>query len=235
MQENNIDKLLTLRDVSVISSERTILNNISVNVPMVSGLAIVGLSGSGKTTLVRCLLGLMQYSGYLNFLGEHVLYEEDNISLYKRIGVLFQRAALFNDLTVMENCFFSQELSNYSKDKNRVEAVLRQLNLWDARNFLPRQLSGGMQHRAGLARVLVRNNDCLILDEPTTGQDEENAMIIQQVLLEYQSNKGQIIVVSHDHLWLKPLVQWSVLVSEGSIVYEGPQLMAFKPTKEIIG
>lgn len=234
--ENQPEYMVRLRDVTVRDHERVILSQLCVSIPWVSGWGIVGLSGSGKTTLMRALLGLIEHEGSIDFLGHSVSDSADNRALYRRIGVLFQRAALFNDLTVQENCLFSQELSSTGLvDRLRIEQVLRTLNLWDARHLLPRKLSGGMQHRAGLARVLVRDCACLILDEPTTGQDKDNATMIQTALLEYQQEQqGRLVVISHDYAWLKPLVQWSVLIHAGHVAYEGPHLMTFKPSEEIV-
>lgn len=234
-KDEKIDSFFSLEQLNVVLGQRAILTNLDLTVPCVSGVGIVGLSGSGKTTLVRCLLGLVHYTGHIKLLGEKIS-TTNNINLYRRIGVLFQQAALFNDLTVKENCAFSQELSKDAlRDDVKIKTVLQRLNLWEARDLLPRQLSGGMRHRAGLARTLVRNSECLILDEPTTGQDEGNAKIIQEFLLDYQKeNQGRLIIISHDHDWLKPLIQWSVLIHEGKIAYQGPKLMTMNATQGVV-
>lgn len=235
-KDEKIDSFFHLQDIRVASGDRLILKDINVDVPYVSGVGIVGLSGSGKTTMIRCLLGLIAHQGRVDFLGHEVSDTHDNIAMYRKIGVLFQQAALFNDLTVYENCTFAQSLSQGELcQPEKVDEVLKRLHLWEARNQLPRQLSGGMAHRAGLARTLVRNSECLILDEPSTGQDDDNAQVIQDILLEYQQSGGKLIVISHDYQWLKPLIQWSVLVHEGQVTYAGDKLMTIKSTQEVVG
>lgn len=230
------DSFFSLHDVSLSYGDRIVLDHLNLDVPNVRGVGLVGLSGSGKTTLFRCLLGLQQHSGSVTLLGEKVSWQHNNIKLYRRLGVLFQKAALFNDLSVIENCVFAQELAGEKIDVIKIEEVLVRLNLWDARDLLPRQLSGGMQHRAGLARTLVRDSKCLMLDEPTTGQDSENAFVIQELLMEYQvKNNAQLIIVSHDYFWLKPLIEWSVLIHDGTVAYEGELLMTMKSTQEVVG
>lgn len=230
------DCLFSFDSVAVSQETRVILHPMSFTVPKVAGVAVVGVSGSGKTTILRALLGLVEHAGAVEFLHHHMSFDGDNIKLYKRIGVLFQKAALLNDLSVIENCRVAQELSSSGKsDPEIIEKYLRKLHLWQARDLFPWQLSGGMQHRAGLVRALVRQSECLILDEPTTGQDAESAQAIQNVLLDYQTqHNGHLIMVSHDYTWLKPLVQWSILVHEGRIEYLGPMLKAIKATQEEI-
>jgi len=226
----------SFQDVTVTVEDNTIIHPMSCDVPLVSGVAIVGSSGSGKTTLLRALLGLVAHTGAVHIMGQHIEESLDNTAIYQRVGVLFQKAGLFNDLTVEENCLIAQELSGLGSHRpDIIKYYLSKLNLWHARHLLPWQLSGGMQHRAGLARALVRQSECLILDEPTTGQDDENAHIIQNILLDYQKeNTGKLIIVSHDHQWLKPLVQWSILVHEGRMAYSGPLLKAIKATQEVV-
>lgn len=222
-QEPLLESLLALENVNVFESDarqRCLLSVSALRVPKISGLGIIGLSGSGKTTLMRVLLGLLPHEGAVHFLGMEVKPDGENEVLYKRLGVLFQRAALFNDLSVRDNCVLAQELASpVFRDPGRIDDVLKRLQLWEARHRLPWQLSGGMQHRAGLARTLVRPSDCLVLDEPTTGQDAENAGLIQRLLYEYQhEHQGRLVIVSHDHEWLRPLIQWSVKVEQGRVV-----------------
>ena len=228
--------LFSFQDVTVSVEDNTIIYPMNCDVPFVGGVAIVGSSGSGKTTVLRALLGLVAHTGAIHIMGQYIEESLNNTAIYQRIGVLFQKAGLFNDLTVEENCIIAQELSLLGRScPDLIEYYLSKLNLWHARHLLPWQLSGGMQHRAGLARALVRQAEYLILDEPTTGQDDENAHIIQNILIDYQKdNKGKLIIVSHDHQWLKPLVQWSILMHEGHMAYSGPLLKALKATQEVV-
>ena len=229
------DGLFSFQNVSVHMGDRAILHNLTFEVPDVQGVALTGVSGSGKTTVLRVLLGLIEHTGEVQLRGEHISYESDNIAMYRKCGVLFQKAGLLNDLTVEENCIIAQELSYVSTyNPEIIHRMLKRLNLWDARHLLPWQLSGGMQHRAGLARALVRDADYIILDEPTTGQDDGNAEVIRDILRDQQAMGKRLIIVSHDHVWLKPLIQWSLLVHEGQMIYQGPLLKAIKTVQEVV-
>ncbi len=165
-------------------------------------VVLMGSSGSGKTTLVRCLLGLIQpTSGHCSLLGHQFNNVAQSRNMYKRLGVLFQYAALIPDLSVRENLLFPLNIQNIQCDEanQRVHDVLENFDLSHAIDTMPQELSGGMQQRAGLARAMVTSPELLVLDEPLSAQDIQRVQQIEKLFKDYLMNPDKkILMISHD-------------------------------------
>lgn len=169
-------------------------------------LVIVGRSGSGKSVLIKCLVGLIiPDAGSVEVLGEDVLTldETELNKLRIRVGYLFQEGALYDSMTLEENLIFPMErnIPGISEEEmeSRIVKALEDVDLLEARDKMPAELSGGMRKRAGLARTLIMEPEIILYDEPTTGLDPYTAEDINELILRIQnSRKASSIVVTHD-------------------------------------
>lgn len=185
-----------------------VLKGINLEIPKGSLTAIIGFSGTGKSVMLKHLLGLFKpTSGSVTILGQDLSQlSEDQLTKFRcKFGVLFQSAALFDDMTVLENvCFPLFEHRRELKETQVLriaEEKLRQVGL-EAKHYgkLPSQISGGMQKRTGLARALALDPEILIYDEPTTGLDPILTEMVDNLILStHKMREGTTsIMVSHD-------------------------------------
>ncbi len=168
-------------------------------------ITIVGGSGTGKSVLLKCLLGLIRPDrGRVEAFGEEVTgrSEREMRPIRARIGMLFQGAALFDSLTVLENVAYPLRQHGWSDEaaiRSRVAEVLEMVNLPGIEGKWPAELSGGMKKRVGLARAIAIEPEVLLYDEPTTGLDPTNVKRIDQLIIDLQARLGVTsIVVTHD-------------------------------------
>lgn len=185
-----------------------VLKGINLEIPKGSLTAIIGFSGTGKSVMLKHLLGLFRpTSGTIEVLGTDIgTLSDDEITKFRcKFGVLFQSAALFDDLSVLENVCFP--LYEHRRDLKPTQVLriaeekLHQVGL-DSKHFnkLPSQISGGMQKRTGLARALALDPEILIYDEPTTGLDPILTEMVDNLILStHKLKEGTTsIMVSHD-------------------------------------
>jgi len=173
-------------------NNKTILNDISFSLPKNNNLVILGGSGSGKTILLKTIGKIINHDH------GNILYEHDNESL--NIGFLFQFNALFDSLSIRDNIGFYLDNNNIDNSDKKIDEILQLVDLKkDILKKYPYQLSGGMQKRVAVARVMLMKPNLLLFDEPTSGLDPINsqniAKLINKVRDEY---KGSSIVVTHD-------------------------------------
>ncbi|PHQ81144.1 MAG: ABC transporter ATP-binding protein [Coxiella sp. (in: Bacteria)] len=177
-------------------------------------VAIIGSSGCGKTTLLRSILMLRrQTAGHISVFDVDTVASsaQQQMSIRKRWGVMFQSAALFSSLTLLENVIFPMtELTNLSRKLKKELAMLKiQIAGLDGAAALkyPAELSGGMKKRAALARAIALDPELLFLDEPTAGLDPKSAGELDSLVLEMRDNLGlTFVMVTHDldTLWRVP-------------------------------
>jgi phospholipid/cholesterol/gamma-HCH transport system ATP-binding protein len=225
----NGDAAIAVDELHKAFGAQTVLNGITLRVPSGETLAVLGRSGTGKSVLLKLLIGLESPdSGSVRICGHDITKLDANQlnQVRKRIGFLFQQAALYDSMTVEENVAFP--LARHSKisgseRKERVWELLESVGM--ARQDLekmPSQISGGMQKRVGLARALVLDPDILLFDEPTSGLDPITSEEIGKLILELrQRRKMAAIVVTHDLRSTKIFADRLLLMDKGNIKAEG--------------
>ncbi|MBQ7608928.1 MAG: ATP-binding cassette domain-containing protein [Desulfovibrionaceae bacterium] len=208
---------------------RVVLRDISGELPGGAISMILGESGCGKSTLLRHMIGLAKpMAGSLYIGGEDFFAKKgrDFRRLRRRMGVLFQDGALLGSLTIAENVALplSEHLSLPSASIRReVLRVLSMVELADAADFYPNELSGGMRKRAGLARAIIANPSLLFCDEPTSGLDPVTAARMDALLLSLHGQFPQmtIVVVSHDLASLSRIADYTLVLRDGACVFSG--------------
>ena len=168
--------------------DKTVLNDINVVFEDGKTNLIIGQSGSGKTVLMKNLVGLLTPSS-----GE-VLYDNrdfvtmsknEKVMMRREMGMIFQSAALFDSLSVLENVMFPLDMfsnMNYRERVKRAQECLDRVNLIDAQQKYPGEISGGMQKRVAIARAIVLNPKYLFCDEPNSGLDPKTSLVIDELL-----------------------------------------------------
>jgi phospholipid/cholesterol/gamma-HCH transport system ATP-binding protein len=183
-----------------------VLKGVSFQLEKGETLVVMGGSGSGKTVLLRIIDGLLRPDhGTVRLFGQPIehLSEEDVLPTRRRLGYVFQGAALFDSLTVEENVAFPLREHTHLGPREIRERVVRFLSLvgLDAQVLpqLPAELSGGMRKRVGIARALIGQPDVLLFDEPTAGLDPTNSKLVGELISELGSEVcDTAIVVTHD-------------------------------------
>lgn len=212
-------------------SER-VLRDINFELYHGENLVILGRSGAGKSVLLKCITGLIQPdSGEIVLFGKNImnLTEEALNMIRKRLGYVFQGAALYDSMSIRENLLFPLERTENNltqKEKvHLIEEILENVGLIDSIDKMPSELSGGMRKRAGLARALVLRPEIIMYDEPTTGLDPTTSREISELIIHIQQIfKTSSIIVTHDMHCARQtsnrimILEDSIFVAEGTYV-----------------
>jgi phospholipid/cholesterol/gamma-HCH transport system ATP-binding protein len=197
--------ILELQDVTISFGTEVILKNINLRVQHHETLVLIGPSGDGKTVLLKTMAGIIPASsGHVFVEGEdwQNLESDHKRELAKKIGVLFQKSALFDDMTCAENVAFplkEHTTLNEAQINEKVIHYLEKVGLGQAYGKFPFELSGGMQRRLGIARALALNPEIVFYDDPTAGQDPLNSDKIIDLIVELKKeNNSTLIVVTND-------------------------------------
>jgi len=202
---------------------------------------IIGQSGSGKTVLLKSLLGIHTPEvGSISFDGRIYsdLSTDEKREIRTEIGMLFQGSALFDSMTVEENVAFPLRMfTNDSKSKiqDRVDFVLKRVNLIGAHKKLPSEISGGMQKRVAIARAIVNNPKYLFCDEPNSGLDPNTAILIDNLIKEITEEYNITTVVNtHDMNSVMEIGDKILFLKNGVKAWEGTNKDIFLTENEAI-
>jgi phospholipid/cholesterol/gamma-HCH transport system ATP-binding protein len=221
--------VIAVEDLHKSFGSQHVLDGISVAVKRGETLAVLGRSGTGKSVLLRLIIGLeTPDSGSVRIHGQAIagLALDQLGEIRKKMGFLFQHAALYDSLTVEQNVAFPLQHHKKNMPKSekadRVRQLLAEVGMEDALAKMPSDISGGMQKRVGLARALALEPDILLLDEPTAGLDPISAAEIDDLVLKLQQEHHMAsIVVTHDLHSAKTIANRLALLNRGKVVIEG--------------
>ena len=197
--------MIEFKNIRKSFDDKVVLNDVSH--VMQTGMCnlIIGTSGSGKTVLQKCLVGLFEPdSGEIIYDDRSFIdmTEEERKELRQQIGMLFQGSALFDSMTVEQNVKFPLDMfssMNHKEKIHRVNEVLARVNLEDANNKFPAEISGGMKKRVGIARAIVLNPKYLFCDEPNSGLDPQTSMVIDKLIYDITKEFNMTTVINtHD-------------------------------------
>ena len=214
--------------------DRKVLEDISFSVDVGEALCILGRSGTGKSVSLRLMIGLMKADGgKVMVMGEDVarLDTGDLSKMRRKMGFLFQSAALFDSFSVSVNLALPLHRLNQDRSpgeiKDAVEKTLKQVGLENDGDKMPVALSGGMQKRAGLARALVLEPEILLIDEPSSGLDRITASEIDDLLLKIKTERHTtMVIVTHD-------IHSARRIGDKFVVLDEAKLLAFGTPKEL--
>jgi phospholipid/cholesterol/gamma-HCH transport system ATP-binding protein len=218
---------IEFRDVVLAFDERVILNKLSFKVMKGETKIILGGSGGGKSTIIKLVLGLLKPDeGRIFVDGEEITYynEVQMMNVRKKIGMVFQEGALFDSLSVYDNVAYRlHEQGRPEEDvEPEVRRMLRFVNLEDAIDKMPAELSGGMRRRVGIARALIGDPKIVLFDEPTAGLDPPTARTICELAMKLRDLEDvSSIFVTHEMNNLDYLCSEYAVVNEaGQVVFE---------------
>ena len=225
--EERIVPAIEFRDVVLFFDDRTILNKLSFTVMKGETKIILGGSGGGKSTIIKLVLGLLKPDAGRIFVdGEDITdyTEAQMMSVRKNIGMVFQEGALFDSLSVYDNVAYRLHEQAVPEDQvePEVRRMLRFVNLEDAIDKMPSELSGGMRRRVGIARALIGDPKIVLFDEPTAGLDPPTARTICELAMKLRDLEDvSSIFVTHEMNNVEYLCsEYAVVNEEGEVVFE---------------
>ena len=202
---------------------------------------IIGQSGSGKTVLLKCLLGLFTPDkGDIYYDNKSLLEMDDDQkrNLREKIGMLFQGGALFDSMNIEENVMFP--LRMFTKQKkgemlDRVNEVLKRVNLEDVNKKFPSEISGGMQKRVSIARAIVNRPDYLFCDEPNSGLDPQTSILIDHLIKEITEEYDiTTVIITHDMNSVMEIGEKIIFLKDGYKEWEGTNKEIFKTDNKAV-
>ena len=218
---------IEFRNVLLAFDDRVILDHLSFKVMKGETKIILGGSGGGKSTIIKLVLGLLKPdSGQVLVDGEDVTdYTEDQMmKIRKKIGMVFQEGALFDSLSVYENVAYRLHEQGVPDEEvePEVRRMLRFVNLEDAIDKMPIELSGGMRRRVGIARALIGDPKIVLFDEPTAGLDPPTARTICELAMKLRDLEDvSSIFVTHEMNNLDYICsEYAVVDEEGKVIFE---------------
>ena len=233
--------MIELKNIEKSFGETKVLKGISTIFDTGKTNLIIGQSGSGKTVLLKSLLGLFSpevgeivYDGriYKN------LTNDEKRELRTEIGMVFQGSALFDNMTVEQNIGFPlQMFTKKTKEeiRERVNFVIKRVNLIDANDKKPSEISGGMQKRVAIARAIVNNPKYLFCDEPNSGLDPKTATVIDNLIQEITEEYNITTVINtHDMNSVMEIGEKIIFLKHGVLAWEGTKKEIFKTDNEAI-
>lgn len=218
---------IEFRNVLLAFDTRVILDNLSFKVMKGETKIILGGSGGGKSTIIKLVLGLLKPDeGQVLVDGEDITdySEQQMMEVRKKIGMVFQEGALFDSLSVYDNVAYRLHEQGVPEDEvePEVRRMLRFVNLEDAIDKMPIELSGGMRRRVGIARALIGDPKIVLFDEPTAGLDPPTARTICELAMKLRDLEDvSSIFVTHEMNNLHYICsEYAVVDDEGKVIFE---------------
>ena len=220
--------MIEIRNLYKAFGDKEVLKNITATFENGKTNLIIGQSGSGKTVLMKNLVGLLDpTSGNVLYDGRDfvAMSKHEKILLRREMGMIFQSAALFDSMTVLENVMFPLDMfssMNYRERVKRAQTCLDRVNLVDAETKFPGEISGGMQKRVAIARAIALNPKYLFCDEPNSGLDPKTSLVIDK-LLHSITHEYDIttIINTHDMNSVMGIGESIIFIHQGNLEWRG--------------
>ena len=223
------DLAVEFRNVHMEFGGNEVLRDVSFQIEREQAVCILGRSGVGKSVTLKLMIGLLQADrGTICIEAEDITRANaDDLSRVRRkMGFLFQSAALFDSFTIFDNLALPLRRFNPDKPEREIQATvndaLGQVGLENDKMKMPVELSGGMKKRAGLARALVMNPAILLVDEPSSGLDPITASEIDDLLLKFKRERHTtMVIVTHDSRGAKRVGDKLAVLDDGNLIAFG--------------
>ncbi|WP_338375156.1 ATP-binding cassette domain-containing protein [uncultured Flavobacterium sp.] len=229
MEKTAKNIIIDIKNLKKSFGDQKVLQGVTLQLYEKENLVILGKSGTGKSVLIKCIVSLLQHDEGSIKVGNYELTdinEEELIEVRKKIGFLFQGAALYDSMTVRENLTFalSRLDKKFSKEEvtTKIEEALENVSMPNSIDKMPSELSGGMKKRIGLARTLVVNPKIILYDEPTTGLDPITSDEISDLINETKNKfNNSSIIITHDIKCVKTVADRIIMLKDGKVYKEG--------------
>lgn len=220
--------MIEAKNVSKRFGEHLVLDNVSVKFEKGQTNLIIGQSGSGKTVLMKCLIGLYEVDhGKIYFDGRNFskMSMDEMKHIRQELGMLFQGGALFDSMTVKQNVIFPLSMftdQTLEEKRDRANFCLSRVNILNANNLYPSEISGGMKKRVAIARAISLNPRYLFCDEPNSGLDPITANLIDNLISEITHEYNITTVINtHDMNSVIEIGDNIAFINEGKLWWEG--------------
>lgn len=220
--------MIKLIDLKKSFEDKEVLKGISTTFNAGQTNLIIGQSGSGKTVLMKCIVGLFEpTSGHICYHDRDfiTMTKQERMLLRREMGMIFQSAALFDSLSVLENVMFPLDMfsdESYERRRQRALFCLDRVDLKDAGAKFPGEISGGMQKRVAIARAIALNPKYLFCDEPNSGLDPKTSLVIDELIQSITHDFGTTTIINtHDMNSVMGIGEHIVYIYQGLKEWEG--------------
>lgn len=231
--------MIEVKNLTKSFGDKTVLDNINVTFETGKTNLIIGQSGSGKTVLIKNLVGLLTpTSGQVLYDGRDFvkMSKQEKVQMRREMGMIFQSAALFDSLNVLENVMFPLDMfssMNYTERVKRAQECLDRVNLIDAQQKYPGEISGGMQKRVAIARAIVMNPKYLFCDEPNSGLDPKTSLVIDELLSGITKDYNMTTIINtHDMNSVMGIGENICFIYKGHKEWQGTKDQVMSSTNE---
>ena len=231
--------MIELKSIYKSFEDKDVLMDINARFENGKTNLIIGQSGSGKTVLMKCIVGLLTPErGQILYDGRDFvsMNKKEKIALRREMGMIFQSAALFDSLSVLENVMFPLDMFSNDTLRDRIRRArfcLDRVNLIDAQKKYPGEISGGMQKRVAIARAIALNPQYLFCDEPNSGLDPKTSLVIDELIHDITTEYNMTTIINtHDMNSVMGIGDSIIYIYEGHKEWEGTKDEVFSATNQ---